>query len=331
MPPPRTSSTTLSSLPGAKARLPATGQITRHSRAAESALSPRWASTIGAPPRCELGQHAAGRTVGRPVQHRSHAPAHGRHSPDVVLVEVREHQQIDARDADAIEARGERLGRGPGVDEHDGIPAERSSTASPWPTSHASTLHVAGNVHRPATDVRATPPALVPATTATTQQRTPRRCRSRRAASDLTATSAPIATPSPASSAAPRPSLHPRDEVAGNRRHGLRRRRDPRRRHPRERGEAGLQHRHRGGEAGREPDDRRHRCGGRGQQVGEHPVDRHDRADEHEQRPARELRGERHRQRECERARQSARQAVRERACEQQKGCRRRRRQREPQ
>ena len=214
-------------------------------------------------------------------------------------------------------------------------PAERRSTASPWPTSHARMLQSVGRVNRPATEVSAALPARMPATTAsrsTAAARTlcgfeMRAGRSHARHDDHR----PDRQADGGESGHARPALEPRHLIARQRADGLRGAGDPRRGQPGDRCEPGLHPRQRRAQAGGEPDDRRDRCGRRRQQVRDDAVQRHRRCDDHQQRSARELRGERHRQGEGHRARHALRESGRERPGPQQQRAGRDRREREPQ
>ena len=96
-------------------------------------------------------------------------------------------------------------------------PAERRSTASPWPTSHARMLQSAGRVNRPATEASAAPPA--DDARDDRQQRAPPplvplRCRGDPPGRRGTTTTAPIAMLDGGESGNARPALEPRHLIA---------------------------------------------------------------------------------------------------------------------
>ncbi len=99
-PPPRTSITTLASLPLGNARLSAAGPQHAPARLAHRAGHPGMRRRRAGHPR-----HASSARIAIPiavdgaVEDRADEARDRRHSPDMVEVEVGEHQQIDARDA----------------------------------------------------------------------------------------------------------------------------------------------------------------------------------------------------------------------------------------
>ena len=108
---------TLASLPGSAL---ASGQSTRHRQCPKTSWSPSQAGSI-----CGAGEgerrHEAivVRARGRPDQHPIHRTGQRADSPDMVEIEMGQHQQIDAADAQVPQALGQRLRCRAGIDEHD--------------------------------------------------------------------------------------------------------------------------------------------------------------------------------------------------------------------
>jgi len=263
--------------------------------------------------------------VGRAVQHGVDSIGHGRHSPDVVQIPVREHEQPDAIDAGELEAAPERRRLRAGVDEHR-APAgpEQHGVALPDVAGHDEPV---GRSQQPGQH----PGAEGPADGAGDHEEHEGQ-RERRQWAPL---AAPEHEPQRDRSGdeqqrrarcTRRPGQLRERHVRG----GVREGRDPAGGEPGELREGVADRGHeRQDEAGEQAQDRARRCRRRGQQVRRDARERDDGLEEHEDRLAGELRRDRNPQHDRERCRHHASESRGERRGEQDQAARGRDRQRE--
>ncbi len=274
-----------------------------------------------------LADRRVGGIRGDPQQGPIHPPEHGVEAAHVVGVEVGEHQKVDARDTEFVEARRERLRLAADIDERD-LPGAANQRRVALPDIAGGVLPRARSAQRVAHPARQQREGVGEQCEGEQPCRDPadRRCaapgrqdQQRRRQRDGGEQHHPADPVEPGAA---------RDRKRGG---GLRHRRDPAGREPRQADERlGEPRRDREEQAGHQAQHGRHRRRRCGEHVGRNTVDRERGVEQQQDRLARELGRRRDGDHESERTRQHPRQPLGQRPGEHEQPRGREHREREP-